>query len=89
MGVELLVGSAVFSEDHLLGIILVYIGPGAGLAALGSLLAVIGAGVLTTVGLLWYPVRQAFRKLRARRVKEFPAPKNDIGKQEKARGLGA
>lgn len=81
MGIELLVESAVFSEGHLLGIILVYMGPGAGLAAVGSLLAVIGAAALTVVGIVWYPIRQTLRKLRARHEKESPSPRNDPGEQ--------
>ena len=44
-----------------------YIGPGAGIGAVGSLIAVASAGVLTLVGLLWYPVRQLLRFRRARR----------------------
>lgn len=75
MGVELLVEEpVVFSEGLLLEIIFVYIGPGAGLAAIGALLAVIGAAGLTAVGLVWYPVRQALRKLRAHREKKPSAP---------------
>lgn len=75
MGVELLVEEpVVFSEGLLLEILFVYIGPGAGLAAFGALLAVIGAAGLTVVGLVWYPVRQALRKLRAYREKEPSAP---------------
>lgn len=75
MGVELLVEEpVVFSEGLLLGIIFVYIGPGAGLAAFGSLLAVIGAAGLTVVGLVWYPVRQVLRKLRTHRKKSCHRP---------------
>lgn len=77
MGVEML-AEPVGSFDMLfLGIILTYIGPGAGLAAFGSLLTVLGAGVLMVVGLVWYPVRQVLRKLRARRMKEPSASEND------------
>lgn len=44
-----------------------YIGPGAGIGAVGSLIAVAGAGVLTVVGLVWYPVRRLLRFRRSRR----------------------
>lgn len=44
-----------------------YIGPGAGIGAVGSLIAVAGAGVLTLIGLVWYPVRQLLRFRRSRR----------------------
>ena len=72
-----------------LGIILAYIGPGAGLAAFGSLLTVLGAAVLMVVGLVWYPVRQVLRKLRARRMKEPSSPENDPDEQGKVADPGA
>ena len=75
MNVELLV-KPVSSEALPLWIFLAYMGPGAGLAAFGSLLTVLGTGVLMVVGLVWYPIRQALRKLRARRMKEPSAPEN-------------
>lgn len=46
-------------------VIMAYIGPGAGLGAVGSLLAVGSAGLVMVVGLVWYPLRQALRKWRA------------------------
>jgi hypothetical protein len=39
-----------------------YIGPGAGLSAIGSLLALIGAVLLAVVGFVWYPVRRLLRR---------------------------
>lgn len=48
-------------------VIMAYIGPGAGLGAVGSLLAVGSAVVVMVVGLVWYPVRELCRSLRARR----------------------
>lgn len=50
-----------------------YIGPGAGLSAIGTLLAVIGAFVLLIVGFVWYPVK---RLLRGRKG-NGPKPKAD------------
>lgn len=41
-----------------------YIGPGAGLSAIGTFLAVIGGLLLLIVGFVWYPVK---RMLRARK----------------------
>lgn len=41
-----------------------YVGPGAGLSAVGSLLALLGAAALVAVGFVWYPLK---RLLRARR----------------------
>ncbi|MFQ5347382.1 MAG: hypothetical protein ACE5ED_06015 [Rhodothalassiaceae bacterium] len=42
-----------------------YVGPGAGLSAIGSILAVIAAVFLAIVGFVWYPIRRLIRKLRA------------------------
>lgn len=42
-----------------------YIGPGAGLSAIGSLLALIGAVLLAIVGFVWYPVRRLLRRGKA------------------------
>jgi membrane associated rhomboid family serine protease len=47
---------------------LAYIGPGAGISAIGTFFAVIGAVVLLIVGFLWYPVKRMLRK-----KKESPA----------------
>ncbi len=46
---------------------LAYIGPGAGLSAIGTAVAVIGAVLLLIVGFVWYPVR---RMLRSRKAKD-------------------
>ena len=45
-----------------------YIGPGAGLSALGSLLALLGAVLLTLVGFIWYPVKRVIRRWKASRA---------------------
>jgi hypothetical protein len=41
-----------------------YIGPGSGLTALGSLLALVAAVVVAFFGFLWYPVKRMMRKQR-------------------------
>lgn len=87
MSVELLV-KPVSSEALPPWIFLAYVGPGAGLAAFGSLLTVLGAAVLMVVGLVWYPVRQVLLKVRARRMKEPAAPENVPDGQGKATGPG-
>lgn len=35
-----------------------YVGPGAGLTAIGTVLALIGAVFLAIVGFIWYPVKR-------------------------------
>lgn len=49
---------------------LAYIGPGAGMGAIGTVIAVIGAILLMIVGFVWYPVK---RLLKGRR----PEPEED------------
>jgi len=39
-----------------------YVGPGAGLSAIGSVLALIGAVIMLVVGFLWYPIKRMLRK---------------------------
>lgn len=38
-----------------------YIGPGAGLGAIGVLIAVVGGILLLVVGFLWYPIKRMMR----------------------------
>lgn len=51
---------------------LAYIGPGAGLSAIGTVVAVIGAVLLLIVGFVWYPMK---RVLRARKKNKNTAEK--------------
>ena len=44
-----------------------YIGPGAGLSALGSLLSLLAAIGLGIVGFVWYPVRRLIRRFQSRK----------------------
>lgn len=39
-----------------------YVGPGAGLTAIGTLLALVGALCLAVVGFVWYPVKRLLRR---------------------------
>ena len=51
-----------------------YIGPGAGLSALGSLVALIGGFFLLLAGFVWYPVKRMLRsRARDRDGKAAPA----------------
>ena len=40
-----------------------YIGPGAGLSAIGSVLAFFGVLVLIVFGFIWYPFKRLIRKI--------------------------
>jgi hypothetical protein len=42
-----------------------YIGPGAGLGAIGTLIALIGAVFFAIVGFVWYPIKRLMRKKQA------------------------
>jgi len=44
-----------------------YIGPGAGLSAIGTVVALVGALALMIVGFVWYPIKRLRRKLREAR----------------------
>ncbi len=39
-----------------------YVGPGVGLSAIGSLIALIGAIIVAIFGFLWYPFKRLLRK---------------------------
>lgn len=40
-----------------------YVGPGAGLGAVGALLALVGMAILMVVGFVWYPAKRLMRSL--------------------------
>ncbi len=44
------------------GAAMAYVGPGAGLGAIGALLALIGTLFLALVGFVWYPVKRVLRR---------------------------
>ncbi|MEM8698822.1 MAG: hypothetical protein AAGF44_06595 [Pseudomonadota bacterium] len=50
---------------------LAYVGPGAGLGAIGTVLALVAAVVLAIVGFLWYPIKRMLKG------KKKPAPDGD------------
>ena len=43
-----------------------YIGPGAGLGAIGTAIALLGALILLIVGFIWYPLKRLLRRLKAK-----------------------
>ena len=50
------------------GTALAYVGPGAGLSAIGSLLALVAAVLLAIVGFVWYPGKRLARRRRKARA---------------------
>jgi hypothetical protein len=53
--------------------VVAYVGPGAGLSALGSLLALLAAIVVAIAGFLWYPIK----RLLGRRRTSAPVESNE------------
>lgn len=47
-----------------------YIGPGAGLSALGAFLAVVFGVIIAVGGFVWYPLKRLFRKIKERKRSE-------------------
>lgn len=43
-----------------------YVGPGAGLTAIGTMIALIAALVLALVGFVWYPMKRMMRAKKAK-----------------------
>ena len=72
MTIETAASLAVSTGDAPLGVVAAYIGPGAGLASIGALLAVGSAGLVMFAGLVWYPVKQMRRKWKARQARKNP-----------------
>jgi len=46
---------------------LAYVGPGAGLTAIGAVFALAGSLLLAVVGFIWYPIRRFRRALKQRK----------------------
>ena len=44
---------------------LAYVGPGAGLSAIDTVLALIGAVLLAIIGFIWYPVKRLLNRNKA------------------------
>jgi hypothetical protein len=45
-----------------------YIGPGAGIAAIGTVIALIGGILLAILAFLWYPVKRLLAKIKQKRM---------------------
>jgi uncharacterized membrane protein len=51
-----------------------YIGPGAGISAIGTVIALFGAILLAIVGFVWYPVKRLLAKKKKGGDQETPEP---------------
>ena len=67
MSIQCLPAASLVSLGLLLpGIAQAYVGPGAGLSAIGTVLALIGAVLLAILGFLWYPIKRLLAKRRGK-----------------------
>lgn len=44
-----------------------YMGPGVGLSAIGAVLSLLAAGVVSVLGFIWFPIKRAIRMLKSKR----------------------
>lgn len=49
-----------------------YVGPGAGITAIGSLLALIAGVLFAIVGFVWYPIKRMRRRRREKQLEQAP-----------------
>ena len=47
-----------------------YVGPGAGIAAIGTVIALIGGILLAIVAFLWYPIKRLLAKIKQKRMND-------------------
>jgi hypothetical protein len=52
-----------------------YVGPGAGLTAIGTMIALVAAILLAVVGFVWYPIK---RMMRARKADDAPTEAGSV-----------
>ena len=59
---------------------LAYVGPGAGLSMIGSLIAVVGALILAILGLVLFPMRMLMKRRRTAAAATAPADGDAVAK---------
>lgn len=53
---------------------LAYIGPGAGVSAIGTVIALVGAVLLAILGFVWYPIKRLRNKPKKNKEEETEEP---------------
>jgi hypothetical protein len=53
---------------------LAYIGPGAGVSAIGTVIALVGAVLLAILGFVWYPIKRLRSKPKKNKEEETEEP---------------
>jgi len=66
-----------------------YVGPGAGLSAIGTVLALVGAILLGIVGFVWYPVKRLLRGKQSREPEEVSDKPDDTDMTPDAKQVDA
>lgn len=66
----ILTALVLFSQIVLPQCVWAYIGPGAGISAIGTVIAFAGAILLAIVGFVWYPVKRLLAKMRKKEKTE-------------------
>ena len=61
---------------------LAYIGPGAGLAAIGTVIALVGAVLLALFGFVWYPIKRLLSWKKVKSGKEGQKIDDDENKDD-------
>jgi hypothetical protein len=56
-----LVGLLLYTENAV-----AYVGPGLGLGAIGALIGIVVTVILAVLGLLWYPVKRLYFRMRSK-----------------------
>ena len=65
-----------------------YVGPGAGLGVIGTLIAFVGTVLLAIVGFVWYPVKRLLRKKRRNdpHLSEQAPAQEEVAQEQGAEG---
>ena len=62
-----------------------YIGPGAGISAIGTFLALVGALLMAIVGFIWFPLKRLFTRRKNPDVKSATGLVAELGKEDRAK----
>jgi hypothetical protein len=52
--------------------VIAYVGPGAGLSAIGAFLAMVAGVFVAIVGFIWYPIKRLIRRIKGSPSTERP-----------------
>jgi hypothetical protein len=52
--------------------VIAYVGPGAGLSAIGAFLAMVAGVFVAIAGFVWYPIKRLIRRIKGSRSTERP-----------------